>query len=158
MEEEYLIQGNCNVAALWQFLLSGKIVFLSWYCGTSSANIAHLHFNFLRNAFPETTQEFLFFQQEWKALMSEDINDTDVSFMKTTANAAEVLSSPAHWDVEEWHRQKNRFSGIFLLHGAILKQEHHCLDVCGINSAHQFPLLLKMRTLHFPRDWLSCKD
>lgn len=29
MEEEYLIQDNCTVAALWQFLLSGKIVFLS---------------------------------------------------------------------------------------------------------------------------------
>lgn len=53
MEGEYLIQDNCTVATLWQFLFSGKIAFLSWYSRTPSANIVHLHFNFFRNAFPK---------------------------------------------------------------------------------------------------------
>lgn len=68
IEEEYLIQDNCTVAALWQFLFSGKIAFLSWYCRTPSANIVHLHFNFLRNAFPKPNTRVSFLTTGMKGL------------------------------------------------------------------------------------------
>lgn len=158
MEEEYLIQDNCTVATLWQFLFSGKIAFLSWCCRTPSANIVHLHFNFFRNAFPKPNTRAPLLTTGTKGL---NVRRHKWCWCLIYVNYSEISRSVEQHCTGIWRNDTGRRTDsrvYFLLYGVILEQEVHCLHVCRVNSAHQFPLLLKMRTHSTLPQRLSCKD